>query len=823
MTGIFLSAWLLFPLLLFGVSAGCGILIQRVSGGALPPLLIVPVGFGLMVSLCALGTSVTWLAPATGDITVAIGVLGVIVGLWGGAWRSWSIDRAWVFPLGAAFVAFAVIAAPAVLTGTPTWSGYGRIVDIAFQMGFSQHLAEAGRSVPISNSSLNGTLIGLTANGYPGGSQATLGAMAGAIRTGVAWCYQPYLAVTAAVGALAIYVLLRRLLANRLICCIGAALAIQPNILYDYALEGGIKELTTASLILVTAALLVEWLHRPTLRPRAGIALAPAIAGAVAAFSYGVVPWLGLLLLGAFAISLIKRRRRVTLASWLVAAAATVLLAIPSVISSVKLFGTAKEAATGSIEIGLGNLTAPIPEISSLGVWISNDYRFPQFAHASISHDLDIFIAVLCVLGLGFALWRRSWMLVAFGVMAPIALTYYVAHSGPWLELKAFTITATMFLTLAFLGAGWIATARRRPKFAVPLHVTGWLAILVLAGAILYGNALTYHDESVAPAARYRQLEQIGEKFAGKGPAFFPVFDEYSELFLRRESAYELVRPPGLQVRPTVKLAPGAFAYSYDLNQLVLKFVEEFPLLVVSRSPTASRAPANYRLADRTAEFEVWQRVRPAAEVVRHLPLSGSPTERTPAFCEGVVRLLKRAGKGARLAYVPSSPLAELIPTEARHPDYWHALSPEALRAYGAGEVTGSVSLPATGTYEVWMQGSVGRPITIYVDRRRIGSLAHQERYPGLYLHVAQVKRRKGTQRIRLSRGNGSLSPGSGDGPDARSGLIGPLVFALQQPQDGRLMTAAASQAAAVCARREGFEWIEILKPSDPARAGSAH
>src|SRR5207253_9493375 len=92
-----------------------------------------------------------------------------------------------IYPTMAAFAAFAAWAAPVVLTGTPSWTGYGRIVDTAFQMAFSQHLAEAGRSVPIGDSAFNETILGLTGNGYPGGAQATLGALAGFIRTDVAW------------------------------------------------------------------------------------------------------------------------------------------------------------------------------------------------------------------------------------------------------------------------------------------------------------------------------------------------------------------------------------------------------------------------------------------------------------------------------------------------------------------------------------------------------------------------------------------------------------------------------------------------------------
>jgi hypothetical protein len=812
---------------MLATSAGCGLLVRRASGGAISGVLLLPVGFAMTVAVCTLGTSVTWLAPHTGAIVVAVAALGFLLERHSLAIRTRRVSGAVLFPAIAALVAFAAIGAPVLLTGTPTWTGFGRIVDTAFQMAFAQHLSEAGRSVPIGNSSFNETIEGLTGNGYPGGAQATLGAMAGLIRTGVPWCYQAYLAWTAAMGALALFALLRRVLTNPLVCCVGAAVAMQPNILYDYALEGGIKELTTAALILVSAAVLVEWLaeRRDPERSRSVrslLPLAPAMAAAAAAFSYGVGPWLGLIVLAAFVLSLLSRGRWRTLASWCVAGAAAAALATPTVIAGVKLFGTAKEAVKGTVEVGLGNLTAPIPEISTVGVWISNDYRFPQFARAGVSHDFDVAIIALGVIGVIGALWSRRWMIAAFGLVAPVALAYYVAHAGPWVELKAYTITATMFLAMAFVGAGWLASAKPGRGLKLPVRAVGWLGALMVAGAVLYGNALTYHDQSLAPAARYRQLEQIGNKFAGVSTAFYPSFDEYSEYFLRDEHGYDLVRPPGLELRPgAVNLAPGQFAYSLDVNQLALKFIQRFALLVIARSPIASRAPANFALVDRTSEFEVWRRVRPASEVFAHLPLSGSATERTPAYCRTVARTLHQSGAGSSLAYVPTGPRTMLIPTQAKHPDYWPALGPESLRGVGAGAIEGTVSLPASGTYDISMPGSVGRRLTVYVDGRRVGSVEDEFRYPSQFMRFALVKLSAGRHRIRLTRPNGSLAPASGDGPDTDSGVIGPLIFSLEQPGDGRLMVVPGAEAGRVCAARTGYQWIEVLRPGARAHTGA--
>lgn len=811
MTGSFLSAWVLFPLLLLGTCAGAGLLVRYASAGAVSGVLLLPVGFALTITVCALGTASSWSAPATGALVLVMAVMGLALERPRLRSSRPKISRV-AYPAIAALVGFAVIAAPVVLTGTTSWTGYERIVDIGFQMAFSQHLAEAGHQVPLIESAFTETIASLTANGYPSGSQAALGVLARLIRTDLAWCYQAYQAWACAMGALAAYALLRRIVTSQLVCCIGAAVAIQPNVLYAYALVGGIKELTTASLILLVAALLVERL--PGRGPmRSSMALAPAIAAAAATFSFGIAPWLGLLLLAAFVISLLSPGQRLrTLGSWSIAVAATSILALPSAINSIKLFGTAKEAVTGTVDVGLGNLAGPVPEISSAGVWISNDYRFPAFAHAGASHDFDILVIALGVVGVAYALGRRRWLVAAFGVAAPIALAYWVAHSGPWVEFKAYTITATMFLAMAFVGAGGLATLPWR-RLAVPVRIVGWTCVLAVAGVVLYGNALTYHDMSLAPAGRYRQLAAIGERFAGTGPAFYPAFDEYAEFFLRRERAHDLVRPPtGLKLRPdTVHTAAGEPLFSLDLNQLELSFVESNPLIVLPRSPVASRPPANFDLVDQTPEFDVWRRVRPASDVLFHLPLSSVPPKSTRQICDSLQTSVRRAGPGALLVYMPSRPLANLIPAAAVHPSYWHGS--EALQALGAGTIQGSVSLPTGGTFDVWMAGSIGRPLTLYIDRRRIASVGYQERYPNQYIHFADLSLSAGHHMARLTRPNGSLHPGSGDGPDATSGLIGPLLFALKRPGDESMQVALGSEARHVCAAHASYQWIEVLGP----------
>ena len=379
MTGSFISGCILFPLVLLGLSAGGGLLVRRLGAGWLPAVLVLPVGFALLVAICAFVTYIDWMAPAAGYVALAFAVGGFALAARTGTLRTPRIEGIpWAALAGLA--AFAAIGAPTLLTGTPTWTGYTRIVDIGFQMDFAQHLADAGRAAVGSDSSYHLVVERMIGIGYPGGAQATLGAIAKLIHTNLAWCYQMYHAFAAAMGALAIYSLLGRVSSSRPLRAIGAAVAIQPNVLYAYALEGGIKELTTASLLMVVAAVLAERL--PGKGPRLSVLpAAVAISGAFAAFSYGVAPWLGLLLAGVFVVTLVQRDRLLALADWGLLAAIAIVISLPGIISAAtQLRGIAETAVGGTVELGLGNLAAPVPDWSAAGVWLAGDYRFPLVA-----------------------------------------------------------------------------------------------------------------------------------------------------------------------------------------------------------------------------------------------------------------------------------------------------------------------------------------------------------------------------------------------------------------------------------------------------------
>ncbi len=822
MTGLFICGCILFPLVLLGLSAGGGLLVRGLGGDWLPNGLILPVGFALLVAICSFTTYIGWLVGAAGWIALALALAGLALAAHAGKLRRPHLDGIpWATLAGLA--AFAAIAAPTLLTGTPTWTGYTRLIDLGFQMDFSHYLAEAGRAKTTFDSSYHANAEKLVSIGYPGGGQATLGVIAKLIRTDVAWCYQMYHAFAAAMGALAIYSLLGhasgkpapgRTAVGRPLRAIAAAVAIQPTVLYGYALEGGIKELTTASLLVTVVAVLAERL--PGRGPRVSVLpAAVAIAASVDAFSFGVAPWLGVLLAAAFVLTLLSADRLRTIADWALLTALAIVIALPEIVSALtQLGGIASNAIGGTINLGLGNLSGPVPEWSAAGVWLTGDFRFPLY-HVTATHALDVFVIVLAVLGTLVALVRRRWILAFAGVAAPIALWYYVAHSTAWIVFKSFTITGVFALTLAFAGATALSANRR-----LPVALVGWLAAAVIVGGVLYGNALVYHDTTLAPAARYHDLAEIGKRYAGQGPTLYPSFDEYAEYFLRDERGSTDVQPAYDEwgLLPHVE-APGVVGFSFSLNQFQMAYLQKFKLIVVPRSPLAVRAPSNWDLVQQTKYFDVWRRERPAADVFVHYPLAGLAHERTATFCGNLERSLRKAGVGASIAYVRAPTTTQVEPPAGVHPDYWKPEGNE-LVAHGAGSDRMTFKLARAGSYELWMEGTVGRPIKFVLDGREVGTIAYEDRYPNQYLYIGKRTLAAARHTLTIERGGGSLHPGSGDDVDPDTRSFGPIVLVARGTQSYRLEVAPAAAAKQICDAPVGYEWMEVLKPG-AAPAGS--
>jgi hypothetical protein len=806
MIGVFLFAWVVFPALMLVLSAGAGMAARRVTGPtAIPPLLVLPVGMAVLVVLCGLFCYYASLAPLAGPACAVVGVLGLVLGR--DSLRRVFARRARgadLWALAAACGAWAVVAAPVVLSGKPGFTGYAHIVDISYEFDLAVHFAHTGRSIPsVTNSAYQADLFKYLSNGYPGGAQWTLGALSNLTPIDLSWLYQPFLAFLAAMSALSLYALLGRVVESRPLRGLGAFIAAQPNILLGYVLAGGIKELSTSCFLLLLAALIAQVL--PRVRPgRAVLAIPVALAAMFASLSLTTVPWIGVLGAGVWVTVLVFQRERIrTLLAGAQIAVVAFVLSLPTLAVSFKLL----PLATGPGLLELGNLSMPVPGITAAGVWISGDYRYPQDAHRLPSEVLAVLVLALGVCGLVYALRRRAWSLAWLGLAGLIA-SYYVAHRyGPWIQFKSDCVTSPIALLMAFAGAGALARASRR-------KLVGVLPALVIAAGVLTGNALAYHDTTLAPYARLHDLEYIGKRFAGQGPTLTPDFEEYAEYYLRDDDEDSMVNGPRLELRSGInrEAEPGD-TWTYDLDEYQLSFVESFRTIVMRSNPLASRPPSNYRLVYLSGYYEVWQRDQPARSVSTLVPVQNTNDQRYAGACASLAAAARKAGPSARIAYMPTPSGYVQLDNGELTLSGGFAPSGGVILATGAGRAVGEKRIPVAGRYDFFIEGSFGRPVDVSVDGHHVGTAAYQVSYPGEWIEIASRWLSAGRHRVEITRGGISLHPGNGDGVDPFNRTIGPLVIMPARASVPALRYASARDARQLCDSSRPPRWIEVLSP----------
>ena len=812
---MFVQSWLLFPLVLVLVCLGAGLLLAWLATPALPGLLVLPAGFALLIVVSSVITYLDATAELAAPALAVLAVAGLVAGR-----RSVRIDErapelAWAAV--AALLPAAAIALPVLLTGHAGFTGYGRIVDGAFQLDYAQYLQHGGHAVPAADSSYLEVIARMLSVDYPAGTQAALGAVSRLAGADPIWSWQPFLAALASVLGLSLFAVLRSPLPAPGPRALAAGIAAQPTILYAYALAAGIKELAAPAFLILAVALLSA--HRPGDGGlRQIVPAAVAIAALFAVFNIGVLPWLGIAAAVLFAVEVAGRRarRERVVGGWATLAILAGVLTFPALIASVKL---AQVAAAGG-PTDLGNLAAPIPAWSAAGVWLTPDHRFPLVVSGTTSPTYVLVAVVLAFAAVG--LWRaigaRNWPLVALGAAGIVGLGYVVPRAAPWTDLKAYIMTAPLTLALAFTGAAallpspgaWRSSSRSRPARRALSGAGALAAFGLIAGGVLAGNGLEYHGTTLAPTARFADLARIGERYAGQGPALHPSFEEYAEYLLRTTRASTLVDPVGGQTGLRATATPG-LQFARDIDEYDLRFLQRYRLLILRHDPTASRPPSDWRLVQRTRYYDVWRRTA-GPVIVSHLPLRGRRKERSRRFCGRVATALRAAGPRARMAYAAQPGVIQFTVAPARAPQRWAAAGSDFI-ARGPGRLSDVLSLPSTATYALWLRGSFGRAIQVSVDGRPVSTVRWDESYPAQYVPVGALRLRAGRHRVEVLRGGGGLLPGTGNdiGSASTLGRVGPLAFApARGPAAAR--TARGSRAAAICRSPRALDWIEIVR-----------
>jgi hypothetical protein len=782
----FVLSWIIVPLLVAVLATGVGLLLRRVTGVQPPGGLLLPVGFG--------GTLLLLSVPYALGFGTAVATPTLMLASAAGFWLERGRVRAslpdhWTGL--AVLAAYGLYMAPVILSKQTTFAGYTFLGDNSVHFALADHVAEHGSHTIEQPPSSYATVVdALLRSGYPLGQHFLLASVRGVVGLDVAFIYQGFLTVPIALAVLPAAEILRRGALNRPIAACLAVVAVGAYLPYSYALQGGMKEMAMILFVLSAAVLADGWLlGRDTFGT--AVLLGVVAAAAFSVYSFGALPWFGLMLGAVTVVGLVRereRRRRVALAAT-VCAVAFAVAGLPHIITTLQFLGPGGDLLSSSTGSAVGNLVGPIRLWQSFGVWLGGDYRVPPLS-VGWTYALIGVVAVAVVTGLlTAARTRQTAVLLAACTCFAV---WVILPAGVYIEAKLLAILSPAVLLLAFIGA--------RTALGSAPRVQGVLVTVVVAFAVLYSDAHAYRSVYLAPVPRLKELAAIDQRFAGQGPAFLQEFEEYGKHFLRHidvNAAYEAYTPLPAPTRSNEQV----YARWVDLDKVELEFIERYRLLVQRRSPVASRPPANFELAFRGRFYDVWRRTS-AFRVLDHVPAGddADATGRTGcAETRPAAAAARRAEGELVLAERPNS--VALPIRKMGYPLSW-VLAPDGqVVPAGPGRITGRMRSDA-GRYRFWIRGQFGRGLTLSVDRRRIGR-ATAVQTPGGMALVGTAQLKAGRHHVELVRPGGSLAPANarGEGYDAL------FVEPLEAP---RLRTAPVTAAGRACRAR--VDWIEAVK-----------
>ena len=388
----------------------------------------------------------------------------------------------------------------------------------------------------------------------------------------------------------------------------------------------------------------------------------------------------------------------------------------------------------------IANLGAPLDPIQLAGIWPVGDFR----ADPELGAATKVLILVAVIAAAAAVVWmlrRQVWALPIYVRRRRRQRGGARIWSTPWIEGKAFATAAPAIPFAAVVAAG-LLLARGRV-------VEGAVLGAVVAGAVVWSNVLQYHDVWLGPREQLAELSDIGERFAGDGPALQTEYQPYGvRHFLRKldaEGASELrVRP--VLLRDGRQLDKGAVRESSTSSPTPTS-ASTGRWCSAARRPRAAPRPTTSSRGAATGTT--------CGSVPRPSPLPWPSTYRSATVSSRAPSPTARKWSGwrrspARVGGLPPS-FVHLCVSRERGPRHRprrdrgsHRLGAPAAAATASGSAAPSV----TGSRRAWTVACVGRPSPPAQQRRR--------------LHAA----RRGRARRRHAHGDAALL-----GPRPPSGL----------------------------------------------------
>jgi hypothetical protein len=802
---MFIATTLLYPCVLAALCAGAGLLVDRISGLFLAPALLFAVGAAALIALSQLSTYAYFLAPATPYLMLAFALAGLVLGRERAVAFLARLRRS-AWPAFVSVLAYALALAPVLLAGRVSMSSFMTLSDSAVHLIGADFLIRHGQHythLDLRNS--YGQFINDYYNtSYPSGADTLFGGSAFLLGLSLMWAFQPFNAFMLATAAGPAWLLARRMGLRGGWAALATLSAVVPALVYAYELFGSVKEITALPMILTLGALAVahrDWLGKGA---RRAIPFGVVAAAGISALGVAFGAWAltaAVVLAAVLARRLLDRRaqrgeRRRT-ALLLGAGVLAALIAAWPTWSD--LSGSLRVANEIASTTNSGNLATALRAEQVLGVWLNGSYKLaPGGSALTLTHVLIALTLIAAVLGAVNLLRLRAYALagwIALMLLAWLAITHWVTT---WGSAKALMLTSPVVVLLAWAGVGALRSAPRR---AISLGLAGALG-LALIGGVVVSDAMQYRASDLAPTARYEELASLNSRFAGRGPALFADFDEYSMYELRDldVGGPDFVYPP-----PDVAAAAGGYGQPVDLEKIAPAALLSYPLIVTRVDPSAARPPAAYRLLWQGRYYQVWGRRPDASAALEHVVLSGSPT----AQCATIERVARSAGVSAAARLVVSqAPAIVRVPLgRSAHPADW-GRERKALVMGHPGTLRAGFTLPAAGTWDVWVQGDIMPTVHLAVDGHELAAISGQLSGNSLVpdtIPAIPVQLAGGVHRLKLTR----TSPGLGPGETGAAVLDAIFLTPAGGGSAPTLRSVAAAQWRSLCAG--SYQWVELL------------
>jgi hypothetical protein len=807
----FLGTVVLFPLVFWVCSLGCGLLVQELTRAPLSASLLPVVGFAALIVVSQFTLWFGATAPLTPWVLLALALLGFAL-----ARRTlparWRARRAgWWLSLAPAVATYALVAAPVIAAGRPTFSGYLLDTTGAIQLAGAERMLHHAHDFLPGVPAYGTTLTAYFGSAYPSGGQGLLAALGWLSGQDLIWLYSPFQALELGMVALALTFLARRAGLSRLSASIVGTIAAAPALVYAYALMGSIKELTVLPVIVLMGALVV---CARELRLSGGLrAVLPfAVAGAAALDSIGIAasPWVALFGTGALLFAAERsiwapaaRQRLQTVRGLAVGGAAlavsTALVGLPTVGPLSKTLAVAEGVSNSDPKAvsDPGNLLRPLKFLQTLGVWLGESHRSePKYINQTY---ILLGVVIVCIaLGAIWLVRRRAWSVLVFVVGSLVVWFYLHPHATTWTDAKLLVILSPVIVFVALVGAFGIAQARRIEG--------GVLAAVVVLGVLL-SDGMLYHATNLAPTERFNELNAIDARFDRQGPTLVPDFEEYA-LYLLRDMN---VDGPGLPYSGPFEFnrgSSGQYGHSYDMDALALPSVERFRTIVMRRSPAWSRPPGNFTLEWNGSYYTVWRRIGPSP--LEHIPLGGGFQPSSTMSCSELKRVAYRAAHlGGQMAFAPRGlNIAPNLGDTRRTTLAGLSVDLEGrpqLVFGGPARVEGGFKVRSRESFELWLAGTVDRPLGVFVDGRLVGAPNAQSGDDGTMIDVGRVTLAAGEHSYVLARGGGDLRP-----DDSGNTAIDGLILQPTSTEHEPVLSMAPGDWHSLCGRP--LDWVEISR-----------